>query len=216
MSSKSSSSRIFAGHGVHSLALGQERRARRKLRALLFLNLQLQIRARRAARFPSRRRRALLLEDSLHALALRQRVRRRLDVRLARLQHRALLALQTTLEVHLRGAELLLERAQLGGALGDLPVMQLAPRAFALFALQRVHQRLLLRRDARAERRLALRAHHRLHLRLLGGALARLAIAPRGIRLLERMHNVREKHALVHAPARFGKGGRARVFVSAG
>jgi hypothetical protein len=30
------------------------------------------------------------------------------------------------------------------------------------------------------------------------------------------MHNVREKHALVHAPARFGKGGRARVFVSAG
>ena len=58
--------------------------------------------------------------------------------------------------------------AQLGGALGDLPVVQFAPGGFALLALQRVDERLLLRRDARAERRLALRAHHGLHLRLLG------------------------------------------------
>ena len=123
-------------------------------------------------------------------------------LRLALANHLLLLLLQSTLEIHLRRSEFLLELAKLGVGFRHLAHAELPSLSVSLLRLKGVDDGFLLGGDASLQLAILARAEERLELRLLRRALARLALAANRLGLVERVHDVGEVHALVDAPGR--------------
>ena len=188
--------------GVHRLALLEVLFPRRRLHRLLLLHLFLEHQARLAAVRALHRRRLLLQEHRLGALLLRDGMHGGVALRLALANHLLLLLLQSTLEIHLRRSEFLLELAKLGVGFRHLAHAELPSLSVSLLRLKGVDDGFLLGGDASLQLAILARAEERLELRLLRRALARLARAATRVALVERVHDVGEIHALVDAPGR--------------